>query len=66
MKNSFASATKWKNGLSASRPKTIGAASASAAGGNEPADQRRAQAAFAAAREGPRHDEQRRDREILE
>ena len=38
MKNSglFVSATKWKKGLSAMRPKTISAASASAAGTSAP------------------------------
>ena len=68
MKNSAlrVSATKWKNGLSASRPNTISPASASAAG-----DERLTTSASPRPRSPPprkrrRHDEQRRDREVLE
>ena len=66
MKNSglFVSATKWKNGRKARRPKTTSAASPSAAGASV-LEKLRTQSALAAGRECADHHEQRRDRQIL-
>ena len=67
MKNSalFVSATKWKNGLSASRPNDDQRGQRQRRG-HERLAERPAEAALAAAEERRGHDEQRRDREVLE
>ncbi len=67
MKNSAlrVSATKRKNGRSASRPNTIRAASASAAG-TSVCSRAGPETAPAAARKGAGHHQKRRDGEVLE
>ena len=67
MKNSGlrVSATKWKNGLSAHRPKTISAAEPQS-GRNERLGEFHDQSPMASAGEGAGHHQKRRDREILE